>query len=60
MLTISVARLFDRQKRSSITPITYEGGAPAQKKTSKGDLRMYSPPGGKFSEKAGTYTGGEL
>lgn len=42
------------QKR--ITPITYSSnGASAAKKIHKDDRQLYSPPGGKFSEKAGTF-----
>ena len=46
-----------RAKRSSIEPITFEGGA--KKSKSVGDRAMYAPPSGKFSTKAGTYNPGE-
>ncbi|KAL8614250.1 hypothetical protein ACOMHN_026467 [Nucella lapillus] len=43
------------QKR--ITPITYSSnGASDAKKPHKDDRQLYTPPGGKFSEKAGTFT----
>lgn len=43
------------QKR--ITPITYSSnGAAAAKKVHKDDRQLYSPPSGKFSEKAGAFS----
>lgn len=43
------------QKR--ITPITYSSnGASAAKKVHKDDRQLYSPPSGKFSEKAGAFS----
>ena len=43
------------QKR--ITPITYSSnGASAAKKPHKDDRQLYSPPSGKFSEKAGPFS----
>ncbi|PVD34057.1 hypothetical protein C0Q70_05319 [Pomacea canaliculata] len=46
------------QKR--ITPITYSSNGTAPKKTNKEDRALYSPPSGKFSQKAGNfYRGGQ-
>jgi len=45
-------------KRSNFTPVTFGGGAndgPAVKKSAKDDRKMYAPPSGKFSEKAGQF-----
>jgi len=45
-------------KRSNYTPVTFGGGAndePAAKKVSKDDRKMYAPPSGKFSVKAGQF-----
>jgi len=43
------------QKRSAITPVTFDkDGA---KKPAHNDVKVYAPPGGKFSERAGTYQG---
>ena len=50
-----------RQKRSNITPITFDDGSPPSKKPqqgnkgnkNRGQRTMYSPPGGKYSKKAG-------
>ncbi len=44
------------QKRPGITPVTFESDSPPKK--NKGEQRFYSPPSGKFSDKAGNYTGG--
>ena len=47
--------LVNSQKR--ITPITYSSnGASAAKKVHKDDRQLYSPPGGKFSQKAGAFS----
>jgi hypothetical protein len=43
------------QKRSAITPVKFD--SETVKKAAKNDQKMYTPPGGKFSEKAGTYQG---
>jgi len=46
------------QKRPTFAPVTFESnGASGAKKVAKNDQRIYSPPGGKFSERAGTYEG---
>ena len=52
-----------RQKRGNITPITFSDGSPPAKKPqsgsgnkgnkNRGQRTMYSPPGGKYSKKAG-------
>lgn len=42
-----------------VTPITFESnGSSANKKPHKDDRQLYSPPSGKFSEKAGAYNRG--
>eukprot|EP00057_Strongylocentrotus_purpuratus_P029157 XP_011683631.1 PREDICTED: apoptosis inhibitor 5-A [Strongylocentrotus purpuratus] len=56
------------QKRSNITPISFpEGVAPAKKKSQnrgggggqkRSNRGMYAPPGGKYSQKAGSAPGG--
>ncbi|KAL5006738.1 hypothetical protein ScPMuIL_015544 [Solemya velum] len=38
-----------------ITPITFDAGDPSAKKLNREARQIYAPPGGKFSEKAGTY-----
>jgi len=38
--------------------VTFDSnGASAAKKVAKNDQKIYAPPGGKFSERAGTYEG---
>ncbi|WAR01951.1 API5B-like protein [Mya arenaria] len=47
-------------KQKRYTPITYEGsenGSSHAKKMNRESRQLYSPPSGKFSEKAGTYSG---
>lgn len=41
-------------KRPSFTPIKFDSGEP-QKKIGRTEQKIYSPPGGKFSEKAGVF-----
>lgn len=41
-------------KRPSFTPVKFDSGEP-QKKIAKTEQKIYAPPGGKFSEKAGNY-----
>jgi hypothetical protein len=43
-------------KRSAITPVTFDSDAGA-KKPNKNDQKIYAPPSGKFSDKAGNYAG---
>ncbi|XP_046329770.1 apoptosis inhibitor 5-like [Haliotis rufescens] len=45
------------QKR--ITPITFDSDGSGGKKVNKQGRQLYSPPGGKFSEKAGTFPQGQ-
>ncbi|KAI0235197.1 Apoptosis inhibitor 5 [Lamellibrachia satsuma] len=45
------------QKRPAITPITFESDN-SSKKVSKNDRQVYSPPGGKYSDRAGTFPAG--
>lgn len=57
--TPSGAATQSTQKR--YTPITYEGaenGASHPKKTNREDRKLYHPPSGKFSDKAGSFTAG--
>jgi len=49
--------MVNRQKRSTFAPVTFESDGAAVKKVAKNDQKIYSPPSGKFSEKAGTYQG---
>lgn len=46
-------------KRPGITPITFQSGdEPSKPKKGRGtEVPIYSPPAGKFSEKAGQFTG---
>lgn len=37
--------------------MTFDSDSAAAKKVAKGDQKIYAPPSGKFSEKAGTYQG---
>lgn len=46
------------QKRSTFAPVTFESSESSSKKIAKNDQKIYSPPSGKFSEKAGTFEGG--
>ena len=46
-----------RQKRSTFAPVTFESSESSSKKIAKNDQKIYSPPSGKFSEKAGTFEG---
>ena len=46
-----------RQKRPTFAPVTFESNGATAKKVAKNDQKIYSPPGGKFSERAGTYQG---
>lgn len=41
-------------KRPSFTPVKFDSGEPPKKLT-KTEQKIYAPPGGKFSEKAGNY-----
>jgi len=45
------------QKRPTFAPVTFDTNGATSKKVAKNDQRIYSPPSGKFSEKAGTYQG---
>jgi len=45
-----------RVKRPSFTPVKFDAGEPA-KKITKTEQKIYAPPGGKFSERAGNYPG---
>ena len=49
--------LLCRQKRPTIAPVSFDSNGAAAKRVAKNDQRIYSPPSGKFSEKAGTYQG---
>jgi len=46
-----------RQKRSTFAPVTFETNGAAARKFAKSDKKIYAPPSGKFSEKAGLYEG---
>jgi len=46
-----------RQKRPTFAPVTFASNGAAVKKVAKNDQKIYSPPSGKFSERAGTYEG---
>jgi len=53
---IALVKFICSQKRPAITPVTFDSDG-AKKIPPKTDQKMYMPPGGKFSEKAGTYQG---
>lgn len=44
-------------KRPTFAPVTFDSDGSAAKKVAKDDQKIYAPPGGKFSEKAGSYEG---
>lgn len=46
-----------RQKRPTFAPVTFETNGAAARKVAKNDKKIYAPPSGKFSEKAGSYEG---
>lgn len=46
-----------RQKRPTYAPVTFETNGAAARKVAKSDKKIYAPPSGKFSEKAGSYEG---
>jgi len=44
-------------KRPTFAPVTFDSNGAAAKKVAKDDQKIYAPPSGKFSEKAGSYEG---
>jgi len=46
-----------RSKRPLFAPVTFDSDGAAAKKVAKSDQKIYAPPSGKFSEKAGSYEG---
>jgi len=49
--------MMHRMKRSTFAPVTFESNGATAKKVAKNDQKIYAPPSGKFSERAGTYEG---
>lgn len=57
LVSLTFLRIFDYNSvKRSFTPVKFDSNEP-QKKGSKTEQKIYAPPGGKFSDKAGNFPG---
>jgi len=57
ILLYGLLSVLHSNKRPTFAPVTFDSDGSAAKKVAKDDQKIYAPPGGKFSEKAGSYEG---